>query len=90
MNSPDLGQNLAITYGTCRFGSLGTQVSSDCGRSDLGGLTAQDRADRIDSVLVAVSSDELHDQRCGRSMSAAKKGEAGLTQVRNASGCTPS
>ena len=86
------------------------------------------RADWIDPVFVAVSGDELRDQRCGRSISAAKKAEACLrivfarrssrfsrsncairsaslvvvpgrtppstsaclTQVRSASGCTPS
>ena len=76
MHRADLGKEIPVTHHTRRLGLLGAQVGSYRGRSDLGGRIAQCRTDRIDSVFIAVSRDELHDQRCGRSISAAKKAEA--------------
>ena len=76
MHGADLTEDLAGTDHPWRLDSARTQVGSYRGRSDLGGRIAQCRTDRIDSVFIAVSRDELHDQRCGRSISAAKKAEA--------------
>src|SRR5699024_4035812 len=47
-------------------------------RRDLGARCGERAADRLDAELVLVLVDELHDQRCGRSSSAAKKAEADL------------
>lgn len=70
MHRADRAEGLTVTHRAWRLGSMRTEVGSYRGRSDLGSRIAQGRADRIDSVLVAVSRDELHDQRCGRSISA--------------------
>src|SRR5699024_321227 len=45
-------------------------------RRDLGARCGKRAADRLDAELMLVLVDERHDQRCGRSSSAAKKAEA--------------
>ncbi|GAB37649.1 hypothetical protein GOSPT_019_00010, partial [Gordonia sputi NBRC 100414] len=62
VHGADLTEHLAVTNCSWRLGLLWAQVGPDCGRSDLGVRVAQGRADRIDSVFVAISGDELHDQ----------------------------
>src|SRR5699024_11751508 len=47
-------------------------------RRDLRARCGQRSTDRLDAELMPVLVDVLHDQRCGRSSSAAKKAEADL------------
>lgn len=60
-----------IPYRACRGGPLLRGIVG--GRGDRHVLPGENRADRLDTPPVATLVDELHDQRCGRSSSAAKK-----------------
>nr|AIU93902.1 hypothetical protein LRS1606.468 [Rhodococcus sp. NS1] len=77
------GINLRISASTSRSRSTradsvrcGIRSARTMGRPTWAAVSPGGRADRSDPVSVAASSDESHDQRCERSISAAKKTEA--------------
>src|SRR5690625_640099 len=74
VNAPDLNQQLLVPDRPFRgWSGLEGVVGA---RRDLRACCGERAADRLDAELMLVLVDELDDQRCGRSSSAAKKAEA--------------